>query len=134
LLGKRRVLRREARVAKVLIVDDEPEVAKALRRLLTRRGFEVDVATSARDGLSRLAAFSPDIVISDYRMPGMKGPELLDEVRLVAPSAARFLISGQTDLEPAEPDAGAHQVLAKPWDNDELVARLVRALEGRRPA
>jgi len=121
----------EAHVARVLIVDDEPEVAKALRRMLTRRGFEVDVATSAQEGLAHLEAFSPDIVISDYRMPGMKGPELLDEVSRRAPSAARFLISGQMDLGSSVPDLGPHHILAKPWNNDELVARLLRALEGR---
>ena len=115
-------------MARVLIVDDEPEVAKALRRMLTRRGFEVDVATTAQEGLARLEAFSPDIVISDYRMPGMKGPELLAEVSRRAPSAARFLISGQMDLGSSIPDLDRHHILAKPWNNDELVARLLRAL------
>jgi two-component system, OmpR family, response regulator VicR len=117
-------------VAKVFIVDDEPEVAKALRRMLTRRGFEVDVATSAREALARLEDFSPDIVVSDYRMPGMKGPEFLDEVRRRLPSAARFLISGQPEFGSSAPDVG---ILAKPWDNDDLVARLLGALE-RRPS
>lgn len=118
-------------MVKVLIVDDEPEVAKALRRMLARRGFDVDVAASAQDGLARLEAFSPDIVISDYRMPGMKGPELLDEVRRRAPSVVRFLISGQTDIGSAAPDEAGHHVLAKPWNNDELVARLLSAVEAR---
>src|SRR5919198_4577642 len=88
----------EDRVPKILVVDDEPEVAKALRRILTRRGFEVEVAASGEEGLARLERFAPDIVISDYRMPGMKGPEFLDQVRRRASSAVRFLISGQTDV------------------------------------
>ena len=117
-------------MTRVLIVDDEPEVAKALRRMLTGRGFEVDVATSAQDGLAQLDAFAPDIVVSDYRMPGMKGPEFLDEVRRRAPEIARFLISGQTEMGAAAPDAAAH-MLAKPWNNDELVASLRAALEER---
>lgn len=118
---------------RVLIVDDEPEVAKALRRMLTRRGFEVETASSAEEALARLAPFAPDIVISDHRMPGMKGPDLLDEVMRRAPSAARFLISGQTDLGPAAGgvSAAGHGILPKPWDNDELVAALKGALERR---
>ena len=118
-------------MAKVFIVDDEPEVAKALRRMLARRGFQVEVATSAREALARLEAVSPDIVISDYRMPGMKGPEFLDEVHRRLPSAARFLISGQPELGSSAPDVG---ILAKPWDNDDLVARLLGALGGRSAA
>jgi CheY-like chemotaxis protein len=120
----------DKRRPKVLIVDDEPEVAKALRRMLTRRGFDVETVTSAAEALERLEPLAPDIVISDYRMPGMKGPDLLDEVKRRAPAAARFLISGQTALGDAAGgvSAAGHHVLPKPWDNDELVAALNAAL------
>jgi two-component system response regulator VicR len=123
-------------VPKVLIVDDEPEVARALRRILTRRGFEVEVAPSGEAGLARLEPFAPDIVISDHRMPKMKGPEFLAAVSLRAPSAALFLISGQMDLEAptGAPDPVGHHLLAKPWNNDDLVAALQAALEARRVA
>jgi DNA-binding response OmpR family regulator len=91
----------DKRRPKVLIVDDEPEVAKALRRMLTRRGFDVETVTSAAEALERLEPLTPDIVIS-----------------------------GQTDLGDAAGgvSAAGHHVLPKPWDNDELVAALNAAL------
>ncbi|MFL5303481.1 MAG: response regulator [Anaeromyxobacteraceae bacterium] len=124
----------DKRSPNVLIVDDEPEVAKALRRILIRRGFAVETVTSAAEALDRLDPLAPDIVISDYRMPGMKGPELLDEVKRRAPAVARFLISGQMALGDAAGgvSAAGHRMLPKPWDNDELVAALHAALGAER--
>jgi two-component system response regulator AtoC len=127
------MVREETHVTRVLIVDDAPEVARALRRMLTRRGFTAEVAASGEEGLARLESFAPDVVISDHRMPGMNGPEFLDEVRRRAPSAVLFIISGLTDLgaQAGPGEGGVHGVLAKPWNDDELVARLRRALDGR---
>jgi two-component system, OmpR family, response regulator VicR len=113
------------RVARVLIVDDEIQVAKALRRLLVRHGFEAEIATSAEEGLERLTAFGPDIVVSDYRMPGMRGPQFLDEVKRRAPATACFLVSGQVDLATTEPGRSAYPILPKPWEGDEVL-RLLR--------
>jgi DNA-binding NtrC family response regulator len=118
---------------RILIVDDEPEVAKALRRVLVRQGFEVEVSPSGADGLHRLSELEPHAVISDFRMPGMSGAEFLSEVGRRAPGAVRFLLSGCTTGTSADPAARSADELGcglipKPWDAGELVGQLRRAL------
>ena len=103
---------------KVLIVDDDPQVAAAMRRLLQRRGFEVLTAISAAHALPLLGSFAPDVVVSDFKMPGMNGVELLAEVEKQRPNARRILLSGHADL------AGTptpYVFMSKPWDDEQLV-------------
>src|ERR1700719_1768734 len=84
---------------KILVVDDEPAVLNALRRLLRRAGFEVETAGTGAEALARLDGFAPDIVLSDFRMPGMNGAELLAQVKQRQPLALRLIISGYADLD-----------------------------------
>lgn len=112
---------------KVLIVDDEVEVARALRRTLTRHGFDVAVAHGGAEGLPLLETFVPDIVISDFRMPGMSGAEFLAETRQRLPRAIRFVLSGYADLDQVLPSQKPElrcRFLRKPWDTVDLVATL----------
>lgn len=109
---------------RILIVDDEPLVARALMRLLTRAGFEVLVASSGPDALGKLGAFAADVVLTDYRMPGMNGRELLEQVRAGGFPAARVVLSGHLELEQlADPDL-VDGVLTKPWEDDTLLGTL----------
>lgn len=109
---------------RILIVDDEPLVARALMRLLTRAGFEVLVASSGPDALGKLGAFAADVVLTDYRMPGMNGRELLEQVRAGGSPAARVVLSGHLELEQlADPDL-VDGVLSKPWEDDTLLGTL----------
>jgi DNA-binding NtrC family response regulator len=120
-------------MAKILIVDDEVQVASALRRLFRREGFAVEVALSGDDALQKLSTFDADLVISDFRMKGMNGAELLEKVLSVSPRAVRILLSGHADLWSHSPSTAAHAVshfISKPWDDDHLVAR-VRTLLGQ---
>ncbi len=110
----------------LLIVDDEPLIVKALSRALTRRGFDVVTARSGAQALEILAKLTPDAVISDYRMPGMDGAALLAEVKSRAPHARRFLLTGFAHTEATS--GGDHALLTKPWDDDELAARVRAAL------
>lgn len=119
-------------MAKILIVDDEVQVASALRRLFRREGFAVEVAFNGEEALQKLVAFDPDLVISDFRMKGMNGAELLERVLRVAPRAVRILLSGHADLWSSSPTSSAQAVshfISKPWDDDHLVSR-VRTLLG----
>lgn len=119
-------------MAKILIVDDEVQVASALRRLFRREGFAVEVALNGDEALQKLATFDADLVISDFRMKGMNGAELLEKVLRVAPRAVRILLSGHADLWSTSPTPAAQAVshfISKPWDDDHLVAR-VRTLLG----
>lgn len=121
-------------MVRILIVDDEVQVLESLRRLLRREGFDIEVALSGEEALEKLRTFTPDIVISDFRMRGMNGAELLDQVMAVAPAAVRVLLSGQADLQPGtgswfSPDVISH-FITKPWDNQHLVSE-VRSLLGQ---
>jgi DNA-binding NtrC family response regulator len=118
-------------MARILIVDDEVHVVGALRRLLRREGFSIDVALNGEEALEKLGTFHPDVVISDFRMRGMNGLELLGHVLRLAPTAVRVLISGHADLSSSggQPGSVISHFISKPWDDERLVAD-VRALLG----
>ena len=118
-------------MARILIVDDEVHVVGALRRLLRREGFSIEVALNGEEAIEKLTTFEADVVISDFRMRGMSGLELLAQVLRIAPRAARVLISGHADLSSSSEDGVISHFISKPWDDDRLVAD-VRALLGRR--
>jgi CheY-like chemotaxis protein len=104
------------RLGRVLLVDDEPELRRLLRRTLVRAGFEVVEAADGRAALEavRLAYF--DVVISDIRMPRMGGLELMERLQLEVPDMPVVLMSGSTELSNRQSalDVGAFDYLAKP--------------------
>ena len=109
---------------KLLVVDDEPQVAHALRRLFRREGFEVQVAFNGSEALERLKEFSPDIILTDFRMPGMTGSELLQRVKRSHPLALRLIISGYADFKSVVASVNDGEIcrfISKPWDDAELV-------------
>jgi two-component system response regulator VicR len=119
---------------KLLVVDDEPQVAHALRRLFRREGFEVQVAFSGNEALERLKEFSPDIVLTDFRMPGMTGSELLQRVKRSHPLALRLIISGYADFKSVVASVNEGEIcrfISKPWDDAELVTYLTVLLRQR---
>jgi two-component system, OmpR family, response regulator VicR len=116
---------------RILVVDDEVQIARCLRRLLERAGFEVAVAHCPLEALDRLDSFRPDLVLSDFRMPRMSGADLLAEVQRRIPVAIRVVASGYAELEAVQ--AGVEQgvicrVLKKPWDDRALVDEIRRLL------
>jgi two-component system, OmpR family, response regulator VicR len=122
---------------RVLIVDDELEVAKSLKRLLRRQGYLVELAGSGEEGLERLGSFTPEVILSDFRMGGMDGVAFLTEAARRAPAAVRILISGDAGTESGSELAthtALHRFVKKPWDDDELVALIRGLLEGRASA
>jgi CheY-like chemotaxis protein len=114
---------------RVLIVDDEPHVLAAIQRLMRSRRAEL-VVTTAVGGATALAIMEAepfDILISDMRMAGMDGAELLGRVRARYPGVVRVILSGQTELGVALRVVSlAHQFLAKPCSADELFTLLGR--------
>lgn len=118
---------------RVLIVDDELEVGKALKRLL-RRQYQVELSTDPVEALALVSAFQPDVVLSDYRMPGMNGAEFLARVRQVSPLSLRIIISAFADLDAVLASVNEGEVchfLKKPWDDVQLLALLERMLGSR---
>ncbi|GHG62878.1 response regulator [Comamonas sp. JC664] len=119
---------------KVLIVDDEPPIARALQRLFRREGFEVQIAFNGNEALERLEGFHPDIVLTDFRMPGMTGSELLQRIKRSHPLALRLIISGYADFKSVVASVNEGEIcrfISKPWDDAELVSYLKGLLRHR---
>jgi len=119
-----------AEVPVLLLVDDEPAILSALRRLLRPEGYTLHLAESGRAGLELLEREKVDLVISDMRMPEMDGVETLRQLRRRWPGLPVVLVSGD-DLGadwPFYQQAGADAHLLKPLDVDVLSALLQRRL------
>jgi len=120
-------------VARILIVDDEPGLADALRRALERSGHEVRVAATGLEGARRYREQAADLAVIDIHMPEMDGLELLVQFRALAPAMPVIVMSGgvQTGGLDLLGDArllGAFATLAKPFSIDELLGAVARAL------
>lgn len=114
----------------VIFVDDEPHVLSGLRRLLhpMREEWEMRFVSSGEEALAELARAPFDVIVSDMRMPGMDGADLLLAVREKYPDMVRIVLSGQSDKESIFRSVGvAHQYLSKPCDADTLLTKINRA-------
>jgi len=118
---------------KVLIVDDETAILDTLRILLRREGFDVSTAASGQQGLAALPEVRPDIVLSDIRMPGVSGIEILNAARELDPNIPVILMTAQASLHSAiqAVNQGAFHYIQKPFSNDEMLVILRRAVESR---
>lgn len=115
---------------RVLVVDDEPQVLRALRIGLTGHGFSVATATSGEAALDRLASELPDVLILDLNLGSADGLEVIRQLREWAPGLPILVVSVR-DAEKdkvAALDLGADDFITKPFGMDELVARLRVAL------
>ncbi len=121
---------------RVLIVDDDPALLDALSEMLRLRWKAVrsDTCDNATAALNRTSAIDYDAIISDIKMPGKDGIELLAEVHRIRPELPVLLITGhgETDLAIRALRAGAYDLIQKPLDRDYLIAALVRAVEAKR--
>jgi CheY-like chemotaxis protein/anti-sigma regulatory factor (Ser/Thr protein kinase) len=120
---------RATTAAKVLLVDDEEIVREATAAMLTDAGYTVMQAGSAAEALKIARGESePDIVVADYKMPGMSGIELAEALRATRPFIPFLLITGFANLTDA--DSGGLPRLAKPFREVEISARVAKLLEG----
>ncbi|MEY2653834.1 MAG: hypothetical protein RLZZ524_862, partial [Pseudomonadota bacterium] len=105
-------------------------ILHALRRLLRHDGYHIITATSAAEGLQRLAERPIDVIVSDQRMPGMTGVEFLHRARALYPSTVRLVLSGFTELQSiidAVNEGAIYKFLTKPWDDQRLRAHVAEA-------
>jgi DNA-binding NarL/FixJ family response regulator len=105
---------------RVLLIDDEPNVLRALERSLGRGGFDVAIATSGDEALARLDREPVDAIVCDMCMPGMSGTEVLKRSLKLAPDAVRVLLTGHADIGSAISAINEAQIfryLTKPWDD-----------------
>jgi two-component system NtrC family sensor kinase len=120
-------------MVKILCVDDERNVLRALERIFLDDDYEIITGSSGEEGLSLLQEF-PDIqvVISDYRMPGMNGVEFLKEVFTRRPDTIRIVLSGYADtaaVVAAINEGQIYKFVPKPWNDDELRLTVAKAIE-----
>ena len=119
-----------ARRPTLLIVDDEVRILTALRRSLRREGWEILVADSPDKALALIEDHDIDVVLSDQKMRGMSGLELLEIVKERSPHTRLLLITGWTGEVPEAVVSRLRllAVIQKPWDDEELKGILRRAM------
>jgi HD-like signal output (HDOD) protein/CheY-like chemotaxis protein len=117
--------------SRILFVDDETMVLEGLRRSFNSmsRAWEMEFAANGEQAMLALARQPFDVVISDMRMPGMSGAELLDKISIHSPQTIRIALSGQCDQEVLVRSVGPiHQFLSKPCDKELLKTKIQQAL------
>lgn len=118
---------------KLLLVDDEPNVLRSINRLL--RAYDVTALTSPEEALSVAREIEFDLVISDFRMPGMDGVSFLTKFMKIQPDSIRIILTGYADLESAQTainEANVYRFINKPWNNVELTNAVSSGLEHKR--
>jgi HD-like signal output (HDOD) protein len=118
-------------VISILFIDDDPEIISSTKRLLhaQRQKWSVTLAASGAEALQRLATEEYDVIVSDIRMPGMSGMDLLQYVRAHFPKMVRIALSGHADRNTSLLVSGlAHQYLAKPCDMETILGAIQQAL------
>jgi two-component system KDP operon response regulator KdpE len=122
-------------VTKVLVIDDEEPILRALRINLTAREYQVSTAADAASGLAAMARERPDVLILDLGLPDMDGTEVIRGVRGWTSTPIIVLSAwGQESQKVAALDAGADDYVTKPFGMNELLARLRAAVRRALPA
>jgi PAS domain S-box-containing protein len=115
----------------VLLVDDEASVLASLGRILRKAGITYISAQSGEEALGLIQQHQILVVISDYRMPGMTGTELLAKIEAQFPTTTRIILSAHADFDTvlqAVHSGVVHKFLAKPWSNEEFLEHIQSAL------
>jgi len=117
---------------KILLVDDNRDGLLVRRSLLEELGYRVEIAKSAEEGLKIFESSTPDIVVTDFRMPRMDGLELIHRIRLLNPHARVILLSAFVEpLGLSEGNTGADAVIAKSANEPAQLVRTVKRLLNR---
>ncbi len=116
----------------LLLVDDEPNILSALKRLFRRNGHTIHTAESGAEGLKILQQQPVDLIISDMRMPEMNGAEFLEQAAKINPNAVRLLLTGYSDINATIEAINKGKIygyISKPWNETELNLTVNQALE-----
>ncbi len=118
--------------SKILIIDDDPAVAKFIKFRLTKKGYDVHHKDNGIDGLEAIGVLKPDLVILDMMMPGIDGREVAEQVeefKIIDPNRI-IVLSGKemTSEVKALFELGVHDYIQKPFNIDNLLIRIERAL------
>jgi two-component system, OmpR family, response regulator MprA len=124
-------------MARILVIDDEPQITDFLRRGLIYKGFSVDVAYDGKSGLDRALEAPPDLVILDLMLPDIDGLDVCQRLRSAAKDDLPVLMLTAKDATAdkiAGLDAGADDYITKPFSFEELLARVRAALRRKKPS
>lgn len=119
-------------VASLMLVDDEPNILQALRRVLRQEGYRLLMAYNGEEALAIMQNEPVDLVVSDSRMPGMDGAELLSRIQQTWPDCRRLMLTGHADMTStirAINEGQIYRYISKPWNDDELRLTIRQALE-----
>ncbi|MBG0788922.1 MAG: response regulator [Desulfovibrionaceae bacterium] len=116
---------------RVLVVDDEQDFLKLIKRRLTRRNIDVDTVATGAEALEFLRDTPVDVVILDVRMPGLDGIETLKEIRKRRPNTAVIMLTGHGSMQSGIEGIshGAYDYILKPFSIDDLIERIRAACE-----
>ena len=117
---------------RILLVDDEPNVLKALQRVFRQENYAVLTASGGQEALALLSREPFHLMISDYMMPGMTGAELLRQVKAIKPEIIRIMLTGHADTSAvmgAINEGAVYKFILKPWNDDDLRVTVALALE-----
>src|SRR3954463_15989065 len=118
--------------SRVLVVDDEPQITRVLRTVLTSQGYQVRTASEGESALANFTEFRPELVITDLYMPHMDGIELCRRIRAMSGVPIIVLsVKGEERTKVEALDCGADDYVTKPFGIDELLAR-IRAAQRHR--
>jgi type II secretory ATPase GspE/PulE/Tfp pilus assembly ATPase PilB-like protein/DNA-binding NarL/FixJ family response regulator len=116
----------------VLFVDDEPNVLRAMQRIFRQEHYQLVTAASGQEALALLEQEAVHVVISDYRMPGMNGVDLLRHIKAQHPQTIRIMLTGNADVHAimgAVNEGAVYKFITKPWNDDDLRLTVSLALE-----
>jgi two-component system KDP operon response regulator KdpE len=121
--------------AKILIVDDEPQIRRVLRTTLTSHGYTVAEARTGDEALEQIRGDRPDLILLDVNMPGISGLETCREIRASSDIPIIMLTVRGTERDKVQAlDAGADDYVVKPFGSEELMARIRAGLRRAAPA
>jgi two-component system, OmpR family, KDP operon response regulator KdpE len=115
--------------ANILLVDDEPQIARVLKTSLSSQGYGIRTAADGEEALQMMEDWAPDLIVTDLRMPNVDGLELCRRVRTTSRIPIIVLsVKGEETIKVEALDAGADDYVTKPFSMNELVARIRAAL------
>ena len=120
--------------AKILIADDEANIRKVITLLMKEQGYEVKAVTNGREAVEAVLDFLPDVILLDQQMPVLTGVEAFEEIKRIRPHQTVVFITafGSISLAVDEVKKGAYDFIEKPFDNDNLILTVNRAVEHSR--
>ncbi|MBU1692147.1 MAG: Flp pilus assembly complex ATPase component TadA [Gammaproteobacteria bacterium] len=119
-------------VYRILLVDDEPNVLKALQRVFRQENYEIVLAGNGPDAIDLLRKDVFHLMISDYMMPGMTGAQVLKQSKAIQPDMIRIMLTGHADtgaVMGAINEGAVYKFILKPWNDDDLRVTVAIALE-----